>query len=424
MSPVLRAVTFGMILEAVARPNAAFEPAVLRQSLSHVSAGDAGGAVSGDGRFVAVVSMARLLPVDQNTLADVYVFDRETRAITLETVAVDGAFANGSSARPQLSGDGRHLAFESLATNLTSAPDRNDGLDVFVRDRWLGTTRRVSVGRAGEDANGKSDAPAISRDGSFVAFVSTATNLVAGADPNGAAGDVYRVCLATGETTRVGVDTAGRNYRSSFAPRLSGDGSLVVFGAIDGAQTDPATKGTRAVYVRNIAAGVTSCVSCDRAAGSSGRPAFAPDISADGQTVVFAVFTGPHPERTDIAVHDRVASTTMVITRQANARSAAPRLSGDGRTIVFESWASDLLCDRRCSEDDLDDNLLPDVYLFDRESARVRRVSGGHRVWWSPSRLPAIDGGGRTVVFSSRQPFGPEDATVDFDLFVCDPICP
>jgi Tol biopolymer transport system component len=412
-----------MILEALAGTNAAFEPVVLRQSLSQVSAADTGGAVSADGRLVAVVSMERLLPVDQNTVTDVYVLNRQTGVITLETVAVDGAFANGSSARPQLSGDGRHLAFESLATNLTSSPDRNDGLDVFVRDRQLGTTTRVSVGRAGEDANGKSDAPAISRDGSFVAFVSNATNLVPGADPNGTAGDVYRFCLATGETTRVGVDTAGRSYQSSFAPRLSGDGSLVVFGAIDGAQTDPATNARRAVYVRDITAGVTSCVSCDRDAGSSGRPAFTPDISADGQTVVFAVFSGPYPERTDIAVHDRFASRTIVITRQANARSAAPRLSGDGRMIVFESWASDLLCYSRCSEDNLDDNLLPDVYLFDRESARFRRVSGGHRVWWSPSRGPAIDGGGRTVVFSSRQPYGPEDATADYDLFVCDPIC-
>jgi Tol biopolymer transport system component len=324
-----------------------------------------------------------------------------------------------------LSGDGRYLAFESHATNLTTLPDSNDVADVFVRDRLTGTTRRVSIGRGGQEPNGRSGAPAISSDGRFVTFTSFATNLVVGEGTAGG-GEVYVVGLANGDTSRVSIDAAGRTYAAAFAPRISGDGGLVVFTATARASerrhSRSGTTSGNAVYVRDIAAAVTTCVSCD--AGTTGRqPAFAPDISVDGGIVVYTVLTGPDPQRTDIAVHDRSTSTTTVITRRGNARSAAARLSGDGRIVAFESWASDLLCDRHCSEEDIDDNLLPDVYLFDRGAARFRRLSGEHRRWWSPSQAPSIDGRGLTVVFSSRQPVGPEDATIDFDLYVCDPAC-
>jgi hypothetical protein len=72
---------------------------------------------------------------------------------------------------------------------------------------------------------------------------------------------------------------------------------------------------------------------------------------------------------------------------------------------------------------DIDENLLPDAYLFDRTMERFNRASGGGATWWTPSLGPAIDGAGRVVVFSSHEPFGPEDTTADFDLFVCSPIC-
>ena len=72
---------------------------------------------------------------------------------------------------------------------------------------------------------------------------------------------------------------------------------------------------------------------------------------------------------------------------------------------------------------DADDNVLPDVYVFDRETTGFSRVTGSEKTWWAPSVAPAVDGQGRTIVFSSRQPFGPEDDTVDFDLYVCTPKC-
>jgi Tol biopolymer transport system component len=419
MALLLLAATVAVVASTLAGAFAPQEPVVLRQGFSHPSAG---ASVSADGRFVAFVSGDPLLPADRNTIDDIYVLDRSTHRITLETVAWDGGPANGTSAHPELSGDGRYLAFESTAANLTAA-DSNEASDVFVRDRLTATTRRVSRGRSGEAANGGSEAPAFSSDGRFVAFVSSATILVAADDENGRRSDVYLVRVDSGDAIRVSVDAAGRAFAASFAPRVSADGRLVVFTAV-GHAGGPALEPARAdiaVYVRDTVDGATSCISCNRKNGAGA--AFAPDISGDGRHVAYAVASASQPQRQDIALHDRVTSQTIVVTRHANARSGAPRLSADGRIVVFESWASDLICGKRCSQQDLDDNLLPDVYLFERDAGRFRRISGASRSWWSPSRAPAIDGRGTVVVFSSRQPFGPEDATVDFDLYVCAPAC-
>jgi Tol biopolymer transport system component len=286
----------------------------------------------------------------------------------------------------------------------------------------------VSIGRNAEESNGKSDAPAISGDGRFVAFVSSATNLVADRDENKKKTDVYLVCLATEHTTRVSVDTAGRSFGAGYAPALSGDGRYVAFTADErspqpGHSKTSKVSAVRAVYVRDTVAAITTCVSCLGGFTSKGRAAFAPDISTDGRITVFTVASAPNSDRTDIAVHDRSTSETRIVTHHANAWSAAPRVSGDGRTIVFESWASNLLCASACRPEDIDDNLLPDIYLFDRDAGRFRRVSGERGSWWSPSRAPNVDRDGRTVVFLSRQPFGPEDSTVDFDLYVCHTTC-
>jgi hypothetical protein len=109
---------------------------------------------------------------------------------------------------------------------------------------------------------------------------------------------------------------------------------------------------------------------------------------------------------------------TTLITSRANASSRCPRISANGRFIVFESLASNLACDRGCPAEAIDENLLPDVYLFDRQTGTFRRLSRGADEWWAPSLQPWLDARGLVVVFSSRQPFGPEDLTSDFDLFV------
>jgi Tol biopolymer transport system component len=147
--------------------------------------------ISVDGRYVAFVSLAtNLVAGDTNGKADVFVHDRQTKAT--ERVSIDSAGLEGnddSSGPPTISADGRFVVFASLASNLV-AGDTNGTWDIFVRDRQSQTTQRVSVDSAGLQSNGNCFHPSISADGQTVGFLSDATNLVA-LDSNGAPTSSY-----------------------------------------------------------------------------------------------------------------------------------------------------------------------------------------------------------------------------------------
>src|SRR5258705_8130884 len=138
-------------------------------------------ASSGDGRFVAFDSTAAILVAgDTNGSSDVFVHDRSNGVTERVSVGPGGVQGQGPSGLPSISADGRYVAFDSSAPNLVSG-DSNSQDDVFVRDRRQGTTERVNVSSGGAQANGESLGPApISSDGRLVAFNSYASNLVAG----------------------------------------------------------------------------------------------------------------------------------------------------------------------------------------------------------------------------------------------------
>ena len=116
-------------------------------------------------------------------VSQVFVHDRQTGATIRVSVATGGGQAAGRSQRPSISADGRYVAFASSASNLVSG-DTNNYPDIFVHDRQTGQTTRVSVASDGTQANGHSYDPSISADGRYVAFRSGADNLVSG-DTNG-----------------------------------------------------------------------------------------------------------------------------------------------------------------------------------------------------------------------------------------------
>ena len=184
--------------------------------------------ISSDGRFVAFHSFAtNLVAGDTNSSSDVFVHDRQTGATTRVSVDSSGVEGNGNSFSPDISDDGRLVAFYSFATNLVTG-DTNNAPDVFVHDLVSGVTERASVDSAGVEGNGRSLLPAISRDGHFVAFYSLATNLVAG-DTNGS-DDVFVHDRQSGATVRVSVDSGGtQGNGSSLRPAISGDGCIVTF---------------------------------------------------------------------------------------------------------------------------------------------------------------------------------------------------
>ncbi len=190
-----------------------------------------GPTVSADGRFVAFTSQAaNLVPEDTNNAADVFVFDLVMNQMQRVSRSTQGEPANGPSANAVISADGRWVAFESFATNL-SVLDPFPVQDIYVHDRLTGQTSLVSVNQEGEPANGGSASPAISADGRYIAFFSAASNLVYG-DTN-AAWDVFIKDQFTGRVIRASQTNQGEqaNGPSGPAVSISGDGRYVAYGS-------------------------------------------------------------------------------------------------------------------------------------------------------------------------------------------------
>jgi Tol biopolymer transport system component len=206
--------------------------------------------ISSDGRYVAFQSDATNLVVgDTNNASDVFVHDRQSG--TTERVSVDsaGMQGNGGSDYPSISADGRYVAFVGGATNLVPG-DTNGQPDIFVHDRVTGTTERVSVDSAGAQANGASDAASISADGRYVAYGSLASNLVPG-DTNGVE-DVFLHDRQLGITERISVNSAGfQGNNLSDGPSISGDVRFVAFYSLATNLVAGSLDGVFEVFVRD-----------------------------------------------------------------------------------------------------------------------------------------------------------------------------
>jgi Tol biopolymer transport system component len=122
-------------------------------------------------------------------------------------VSVDSAGAQGNAdcLLAAMSADGRFVVFGSRSTNLVPG-DANGHYDIFLRDRLTGTTERVSVASTGTEGNGDSLESSVSEDGRYVAFSSSATDLVTG-DTNGCV-DVFLRDRVAGTTVRISVGDA------------------------------------------------------------------------------------------------------------------------------------------------------------------------------------------------------------------------
>jgi len=327
-------------------------------------------ALSADGRYVAFVSEANnLVSGDSNGLADVFLRDRIGGTTT--RVSVDSASApvqaNGASYEPAINADGSKVVFTSEAANLV-AGDTNDVADVFVRDRTANTTSRVSIatGAAGAQGNGESGQAAVSGSGQLVAFLSRASNLTAG-DTN-LAFDVFVRDRTANTTTRVSV--AGANTQAnkdSWQPALSSDGRYVVF-ASDATNLSAAdSNGVADIFVRDRTANATTRVSVDVSGTQSDGPSYNPAISNDGRYVTFDSLATLDPvdynNAWDIYLRDRTGQTTARLsvataTQEANADSLRPVLSADGRYVLFESFATNLVTG--------DTNNAADIFVRDR----------------------------------------------------------
>lgn len=243
--------------------------------------------VSNDGRFVAFESWAAdLASGDANGELDVYVRDLALGTIELASRALAGLAGNAASSGGELSGDGRFVVFDSEASDLV-ANDTNGVGDVFVRDLVLDTTQRVSVSALGVQGDGSSRYPQISTDGRFVFFVSFATQLVPG-DANGFI-DAFLAELATGAVERVSVGASGVEANGvTVDGGVSGDGHFVTF--VSTAQNLVAAPDwlfERDVFVRDRVLGTNERATASPLGALANGPSFRPRVSDDGRTVVY-----------------------------------------------------------------------------------------------------------------------------------------
>jgi Tol biopolymer transport system component len=298
--------------------------------------------VSGHGRYVAFNSRAAgLVPGDTNGKDDIFVHDRLTGVTERISVGPGGRQSNDRSVYATLSADGRFVAFVSSATNLVRG-DTNKVWDVFVRDRLRGTTVRASVGPGGRQANRDSGTPpSVSADGRYVAFATYASNLVA-ADTNRRV-DVFVHDLRTGLTQRVSLGPGRRQGNGdSDAPAMSGDGSSVAFWSTATNLVTGDTGGHADVFVRDRVSGMTERVSVN----SAGRPADGdsdgiPAISRSGRYVAFASAApnlGGGAPSFDVFVRDRVGKRTERVSFEPSADDTLePSISADGRYVVYRA---------------------------------------------------------------------------------------
>jgi Tol biopolymer transport system component len=256
--------------------------------------------------------------------------------------------------------------FESSATNLVRK-DTNGYADVFVRDLKLDTTTRVSVSSSGRQANADAGfgAPGVvSGDGRFVVFESDASNLVRH-DTNGV-GDVFVWDAATARTVRVSLNTRDRQANAaSRVPSMSRDGRYVSFSS-DATNLVPNDgNGVADVFVRTVEAGRTSRVSVSTGGVEGDGGGGYASISAHGRYVAFDSFAanlvandGNHV--TDVFVHDlRTGRTRRAsLSRsgdEGDGESRYPFISSDGRFVVFQSDATNLVAN--------DANGTTDIYV-------------------------------------------------------------
>ncbi|MEG4589357.1 calcium-binding protein [Microcoleus sp. MOSTC5] len=305
--------------------------------------------------------------------------------MNITRVSVDSANNQGnqglySLTSPSISSDGRFVAFHSSASNLVPG-DTNNNSEIFVRDTLTNTITRVSVDSAGNQANAGSFGPSISTDGKFVAFSSNASNLVSG-DTNDNSEIFVRDTL-TNTITRVSVDSAGNQadnerYKDSSSPSISADGRFVAFSSNASNLVPGDTNDNSDIFVRDTLTNTTTRVSVD-SAGNQANNAF------------------------------------VSVGRLSLSGSSSPSISADGRFVAFDSYATNLV------PGDTNDN--SDIFVRDTLTNTTTRVSvdsAGNQALGTSSE-PSISANGRFVAFRSYATnLVPGDTNNTDDIFVRD----
>ncbi len=367
--------------------------------------------LSADGRYVAFQSQAFNFYVgDSNDTVDIFRKDRLTRAIQI--VSVDAAGVGGANptdpsfGRPAISADGRYVAFSSLNRRLV-VNDVNNNYDVFLKDMNTGAIAMVSTNSTGVYGVAGSQLASMSSDARYIAFYSSANNLVPG-DTN-VLSDIFLKDRQTNATTRINVLANGTQTLSGLSefPAISADGRFISY---QSAATDLVANDSNAqvdIFVRDRLSVASVRASAANPGARSEGASMDASISRDGRFVSYSsasstLINGDTNLSSDVFLTDRNDGSNIRISQSAsavaaNAASDFPTVSGDGLSVVFRSTASNLVAS--------DGNGAFDVFVKQRVTGTIDLVSSssaGTQISSTALRAgTSISSDGNLVIFHS-----------------------
>ncbi|MFG0331568.1 MAG: TolB family protein [Phycisphaerales bacterium] len=341
----------------------------------------------------------------------------------LASQSTEGVLGNQDTYFSVISGDGGRVAFQSPASNLVPN-DFNGRHDIFVRDFHRGVTELVSVNTSGNSGNDLSLEPAISGNGRFVVFQSNASDLVPN-DRNGT-WDIFVRDLDSGVTERVSLtSTGGEANDRSDSPDISPNGRFVVFHS-RAALVPEDTNGAYDIYRLDRQSGSLVRVSVDSNGLQANGGSIWPEVSDDGRFVVFQsdatnLVTPDTNGWGDVFVKDLQSGTIIRCNQstagvQSNGETTWPSISGDGSIITF--------CTRGGTLVPGDTNNNWDAFAHDRvtrETVRINVQPNGSQADSYVRSPTALTTDGRLVAFASLSTnLVPDDTNGYQDIFVRD----
>jgi len=349
-----------------------------------------------------IIMVGLTLQLSQSTV----IAQNNEGTLTRINLAANGEQGNGHSDKPTISADGRFIAFESFASNLV-ANDTNEKTDIFVYDSSTKQITLVSVSSNGTQANSAAYFAAISGDGRYVTFSSIASNLVAN-DTNNYS-DLFLHDMQTKETKRIsfGFDGSQASGPSSSRASISYDGRYVTFQSDASNLAENDFNNATDVFMYDNVTQTISRISISSEGVASNSTSLAPAISGDGRLVVFRSFASnlvpdDSNNQFDIFLHDRQTSQTTRISMasdgsQSNGNSLSVNISEHGRHITFLSDATNLVPN--------DTNGNRDIFLYDRETKELKLVNAtanGVQANGTSDEVAPISAIGRSIVFQTK----------------------
>jgi hypothetical protein len=303
-------------------------------------------AISGDGKSVAFESYSsNLVENDKNGFRDIFIWNATTNKIETVSIGEDGAEANAESYEPSVSGDGNLIAFTSTASNISRTGKGISNNNVFLRDMQNNTTIMISIDPIAQKGGGGSE-PSISYEGNRIAFYSNAATLVANDnngiwdiflwEKNNAL--LKRISLtADGKERNQGNESANR----IVAPAISGNGRYIAFATTADNMVPGESNIFQDVFVYDITTGSTVIASnsVDGKPGNEDSPIGQGEkiaISYEGNWVAFSTkTTNLGVPSSNIIMHNMTTGVYRAVSSVVGSGVGRPSISASGSYVVF-----------------------------------------------------------------------------------------